>query len=60
MKNNTKNQRRHVQLMTLEQMLARWRHPVASSEALELVHWAIHMVTYTLRLAEWLEDALRS
>jgi hypothetical protein len=22
--------------------LARWRHPVASSEALDVVHWAMH------------------
>ncbi len=27
-------------------ILAQWRHSVASSEALDLLHWAIHAVTY--------------
>jgi hypothetical protein len=27
-------------------ILARWRHPVASSEALDLLHRAMHAVTY--------------
>ncbi len=27
-------------------ILAQWRHPVASSEALDLLHWAMHAVTY--------------
>ena len=27
-------------------ILARWWHPVASSEALDLLHWATHAVTY--------------
>ncbi len=26
--------------------LARWRRPVASSEALDLLHWVMHAVTY--------------
>jgi hypothetical protein len=27
-------------------ILARWRHPVASSEALNLLHWLMRAVTY--------------
>jgi hypothetical protein len=27
-------------------ILAQWRRPVASSEALDLLHWTMHMVTY--------------
>ena len=27
-------------------ILAQWRRPVASSEALDLLHWAMHAVTY--------------
>jgi hypothetical protein len=27
-------------------ILARWRRPVASSEALNLFHWAMHAVMY--------------
>ncbi len=30
----------------LDIILAQWRHPVASSEALDLLHWAICAVTY--------------
>ncbi len=29
-----------------EQVLARWWHPVASSEALDLLYWAMHVVLY--------------
>jgi hypothetical protein len=32
--------------MLLGIILARWRCPVASSEALDLLHWAVRMVTY--------------
>jgi hypothetical protein len=32
--------------MLLSIILARWRHPVASIEALDLLHWAMHTVTY--------------
>jgi hypothetical protein len=32
--------------MLLEQVLAQWWHPVASSEALDLLHWAMHAVLY--------------
>jgi hypothetical protein len=32
--------------MLLGIILAQWRHPVASSEALDLLYWAMHAVTY--------------
>jgi hypothetical protein len=32
--------------MLLDIILARWRCPVASSEALDLLHWVTHTVTY--------------
>jgi hypothetical protein len=32
--------------MLLGIILAQWRHPVASSEALDLIHWAMCAVTY--------------
>ena len=32
--------------MLLDIILAQWRHPVASSEALDLLHRAMHAVTY--------------
>jgi hypothetical protein len=30
----------------LDIILARWRHPVASSKALDLLHWVMHTVLY--------------
>ncbi len=36
-----KNRCWHDQLMPSKQMLAQWQHPVASSEALDLLHQAI-------------------
>jgi hypothetical protein len=44
--NIEKNRRSHVQCMLLGILLAQWRHPVASSEALDLLHWAMCVVTY--------------
>jgi hypothetical protein len=40
--------KRHMRdrLHLLAAILARWRHPVASSKALNLLHWAMCMVTY--------------
>ncbi len=32
--------------MLLDIILAPWRHPVASSKALHLLHWAMRAVTY--------------
>ena len=29
-------------------MLAQWRHPVASDEALDVIHWAMHWALYCL------------
>jgi hypothetical protein len=46
MKYTTNSRGRHVQLMLSEQVLAQWWHPVASSEALDLLHQAMCMVTY--------------
>ncbi len=44
--NIEKNCRSHVQCMLSGIILARWQRPVASSEALDLLHRAIHAVTY--------------
>jgi hypothetical protein len=32
--------------MLLDIILAQWQPPVASSEALDLLYWAMHVVTY--------------
>ncbi len=50
----------HVRFMLSDIILARWQHPVASSEALDLLHWAIHTVTYrriamAIKMATFLE-----
>jgi hypothetical protein len=44
--NIEKNHCSHVPTMLLGIILAQWRRPVASSEALDLLHWAMHAVTY--------------
>jgi hypothetical protein len=44
--NIKKNRRSHVQFMLSDIILAQWRRPVASSEALDLLHWGMHAVTY--------------
>jgi hypothetical protein len=44
--NIKKNCRSHVQFMLSDIIIARWRHPVASSEALDLLHWAMRVVMY--------------
>jgi hypothetical protein len=44
--NIEKNHPSHVQFMLLDIILAQWQHPVASSEALDLLHWAMRAVTY--------------
>jgi hypothetical protein len=36
----------HDQLLLSAAILAQWRRPVASSEALNLLHWALHAVLY--------------
>jgi hypothetical protein len=42
--------------MLLERVFARWWHPVASSEALVLLHWAMRAVSYC-RIAMAIETA---
>jgi hypothetical protein len=37
-----------------EQVVARWRHPVASGVALDMLHWAIHFV-----LHRWIAMAIK-
>ncbi len=44
LKNIEKNQHSYVPFMLLTTILSQWRHPVASSEALDLLHRAIHAV----------------
>jgi hypothetical protein len=44
--NIDKNCRSHVQFMLLDIILAQWQCPVASIEALDLLHRAMHAVTY--------------
>ncbi len=46
MKNIEQNRCWHVLFMLSEQVLARWWHPVASSEALDPLHWPMHPVSY--------------
>jgi hypothetical protein len=46
MKNLKKNRHKHDQLQLLAAILARWRHQVASSKALDLLCWAMHAVSY--------------
>ncbi len=45
MKNITKRHG-HVPFMLLDIILARWRCPVASNKALDLLRWAMRAVTY--------------
>ncbi len=44
--NIKKTRRSHVPTMLSGIILARWWRPVASSEALDLLHWAMRVVTY--------------
>jgi hypothetical protein len=41
-----KYHRSHDPIMLLAIILAQWRCPVASSEALDLLHWEMRTVTY--------------
>jgi hypothetical protein len=43
---NIKKRHSHVRLMLSDIILAQWRRLGASSEALDLLHWAMHAVTY--------------
>jgi hypothetical protein len=44
--NIKKNCCSHVQFILSDKILARWQRPVASSKALDLLHWAMHRVLY--------------
>jgi hypothetical protein len=44
--NMKKKHRSHVQFILLDIILAQWRHPVASSKALDLFYWAMCTVLY--------------
>jgi hypothetical protein len=46
MKKLGKNWRRYVRLSLSERVLAQWWHPVAFSEALDLLYWAMRAVLY--------------
>ena len=46
MKNTEQNRCWHVLFMLSERVLAQWWHPVASSEALDPLHWAMRAVLY--------------
>jgi hypothetical protein len=46
MKTSKKKHRSHVRFMLLDIILAQWQQPVASSEDLDLLHRAMHAVTY--------------
>ena len=56
MKNIEQNRCWHVPVMLSERVLARWWHPVASSEALDPLHRAMHAVSYR-RIAMAIETA---
>ncbi len=43
---NIKKRRSHVRFILSDIILAQWRHPVASSKALDLLHQAMHAVLY--------------
>jgi hypothetical protein len=53
---NIKNRHSHGPIMLLGIILARWWHPVAFSEALDLLHWALHAVMYR-RIATTIKTA---
>jgi hypothetical protein len=44
--NIKKKRRSHVRFILSDIILARWRRPVASSKALDLLHWAMHAELY--------------
>jgi hypothetical protein len=46
MMKTSKKHRSHVPTMLSGIILAQWQHPVASSEVLDLLHWAMREVTY--------------
>jgi hypothetical protein len=46
MKTHRKKHRSHVRFILLDIILAQWQHPLASSKALDLLHWAMRTVLY--------------
>jgi hypothetical protein len=56
MKNTEQNRCWHVLFMLAERVLARWWHPVASSETLDPLHWPTRAVSYR-RIAMSIETA---
>ncbi len=44
--NIERNGRSHVRFILLNLILTQWRRPVASSKALDLIHWAMRAVLY--------------
>jgi hypothetical protein len=46
MKNIEKNHRSHVLFMLSDIILAQWQRSVASSKAMDPLHWVMHAVTY--------------
>jgi hypothetical protein len=54
--NIKKNNRSHVRFILSDIILAQWQRPVASNEALDLLHWEICVVTYR-RIAMAIETA---
>ncbi len=45
-KTSKKKRCSHVPFMLLDIILTRWQHPLASSQALDILHWVMHVVTY--------------
>jgi hypothetical protein len=44
--NIKKNHHSHIRFMLSDIILAQWGHPVVSSEALDVLHWAMRAVMY--------------
>jgi hypothetical protein len=59
MKPINKNWCRYVLFMLLDIISAQWRHPVASTEALDLLYWAMQGVMYR-RIAITIEMASKA
>jgi hypothetical protein len=55
--NIKKKRHSHVRFMLSDIILAQWGRPVASSEALDLLYWAMRAVTYR-RIAMAIKTAI--
>jgi hypothetical protein len=58
MKKFEKNRGKLDQLQLLAAIFARWQHPVASTKAMDLLHWVMHAVSYQ-RTAAAIEMAIK-